>query len=905
MSMADSLRLPAIQHPLSRLGDPELISLRGYSADCSRDYKCWMPKRGIRPQYPGTESLDSAFRSQSSRSDISSVMEKRKRGGLDIPDEIPEGEEVMDNPKLPISHHKMASDHRSLSRVSHTTYSSTEAGMADQTDQLEDVIKERIQTTGAFTLKMLFKNSHPDGKPLVNRSALLEILTKFLRRHVTAKQLKDLLLRLHLSDRALISFEDFYGALRDPEPNKSNPGGSITIPQILALLRGPARSRFLESMEGLCKSDTESWISAPEFRNILNKLKLHLKDPEFEKLWKRLDVDGFGAVKQTILLKKLGLSRRTEANNERNNHVITAKAEDMKSSSGRTLSKAEEERHTSIAIEIWLKDKFREGAQSMKDEFEKLDAENSGKVKGEDFLQVLRKFDLHLRREHLGLFLSRCGLKLKKGCVQYLNFLRTFQDRSSDGITHKIISNPKHRFHFDENISCVSTLSAIEAKLTRLFQSEYLSLLQTFQFGLEISEPQFEQLLDRLPLDHRGNVQYPIFMATFDTRKGVPSLFQPVAQPAANDSDEEKGLVEQNRSDLELFRLVRSVVASRYKDLLREFEELDEKNTRRLTQEDMYRLLKSGPKRSRGLNGGHREWICIICGVALVHGDRETVPTGPRLELHPEVTRGEVRKLWSSLFTQQDGTVDFQQFIRHFGPSPKSCCFPNAKHNPPKRGDNDFMRLSKTLNCVSDILVDSLRAKVELCVSDLWTEFSEMDFSGTGFVRSEEFKEILMNLCVLLSQYECDLLAKKFDINHDGRVSYVEFLKPFLSQSQTWKHGSNMAAALQSPRETKEISTPGTLSRRIRRRLQRKHKALRRACGRLDSSDTGLLSAAELGAALQLCGVCDSQEELRSVFSTLHAHPSGLLDYRPLLIDKHRTSSHSQQTKQQLSQKSQ
>lgn len=47
--------------------------------------------------------------------------------------------------------------------------------------------------------------------------------------------------------------------------------------------------RFLESLEALCKSSnvTESWISAPEFRNILRKLKLHLKDPEFEKLWKR------------------------------------------------------------------------------------------------------------------------------------------------------------------------------------------------------------------------------------------------------------------------------------------------------------------------------------------------------------------------------------------------------------------------------------------------------------------------------------------------------------------------------------------------------------------------------------------------------------------------------------------
>lgn len=163
-------------------------------------------------------------------------------------------------------------------------------------------------------------------------------------------------------------------------------------------------------------------------------------------------------------------------------------------------------------------------------------------------------------------------------------------------------------------------------------------------------------------------------------------------------------------------------------------------------------------------------------------------------------------------------------------------------------------------------------------------------------------------------------------------VSYTEFLKPFLSQSQIWKHGSNMAAALQTPRETKEVATLETLSRKIRKKvmhclqamicvnecekftfsscvlvlqLQRKARALSKACARLDGSGTGLLSAAELGAVLQLFGVCQSQEELKSVFSTLHTHPSGHLDYRPLLMDKHRTSSHNQQTKHQLSHRSQ
>ncbi|XP_077061113.1 EF-hand calcium-binding domain-containing protein 6 isoform X2 [Siphateles boraxobius] len=886
MSTVTSVRLPFIQHPSSRLGDPDFISLRGFSTDCGRKHRYWMPQRGTRPQSPGTESMDSAFRSESSRSDRSYLMEKGKGKGLDIPEQIPEGDEVIhdqDKHRLPLFRHRAASENRSISMLSHITYSSTGPRMTDQTNQLEDEVKERVQTTGALTLKILFKNNHPDGKPLVNRPVLLEILTKFLRRPVTAKQLKGLLFRLHLSDRVLISFEEFYGALKDPDFNKSYPAGPLTIPQTLALLRGPVSRRFLESVEVFCKSDnlTENWLSAPEFRNILNKLKLHLKDPDFEKLWKRLDVDGLGAVKQTIFLKKLGMSR-IEPNNEKNYHTsINAKAEDTKAPA-RALSKAEEERHTSIAIETWLKDRFREGAQKMKTEFDQLDPENSGKVRGADFLQVLGKFGLHLKTKHLGLFLSRCGLKLKKGCVHYLNFLRSFQDRSSDGITHKIISNPKHRFHSDENLSCASSLSAIEAKLTRLFQSEYLSLLQTFQnidklnkgtiskeefraamesrFGLEISDPQFEQLLDRLPLDRHGNVEYPIFMAAFDTRKGVPSLFQAAAQPALNHDTGEEKSSEEDRSDLELSSLVKSVVANRYRDVLREFEELDEKNTRRLTQEDMYQLFK-------------------------------------RLALHPEVTRGEVRRLWSSLLTQQDGTVDFQQFVRHFGPSPKSCCYPNAKHNPPRRGDNDFMRLSKTLNCVSDILVDALRAKVELSVSDLWTEFSEMDFFGTGFVSSDEFKEILMSLCVHLSQYECDLLARKFDINHDDSVSYTEFLRPFLSQSQIWKHGSNMAAALQTPRETKETVTLETLSRRIRKKLQRKARALRKACARLDGSSTGLLSAAELGAVLQLWGVCQSQEELKSVFSTLHTHPTGRLDYRPLLMDKHRPSSHNQQTK--------
>lgn len=37
-----------------------------------------------------------------------------------------------------------------------------------------------------------------------------------------------------------------------------------------------------------------------------------------------------------------------------------------------------------------------------------------------------------------------------------------------------------------------------------------------FRFGVEITDEEFELLLDRIPLDEDGNVRYPLFMLRFD-----------------------------------------------------------------------------------------------------------------------------------------------------------------------------------------------------------------------------------------------------------------------------------------------------------------------------------------------------------------------------------------------------
>jgi len=44
-----------------------------------------------------------------------------------------------------------------------------------------------------------------------------------------------------------------------------------------------------------------------------------------------------------------------------------------------------------------------------------------------------------------------------------------------------------------------------------------------------------------------------------------------------------------------------------------------------------------------------------------------------------------------------------------------------------------------------------------------------MDPYHTGYVSRDEFRDVLMELCVHLTNHETDMIANKFDSNGDGR----------------------------------------------------------------------------------------------------------------------------------------
>ncbi|KAJ8023054.1 EF-hand calcium-binding domain-containing protein 6 [Holothuria leucospilota] len=896
--------LPEIPHPLSRLGNPDKLNVRGLSSSHGRPFS--------NPTKPGEIPFSNITPrvSKSSSGRHASATERKSLPRIPQPfQSIPEGVEVVhteDNKaKLPVFGARADLASRAESRISMVSRSQSRPSTQSrlEVDELEMMMRERIRKN-YFELRKLFLANDPEGRGNVSRDALARIVISFLGKFVSLKQFNMLMSRLHLGERQVISLEEFYAAFRKQEKdgmpewmdpvNRENDKVTMTASQVHLQLKDKAKQRFVD-LAGLIPQINPGGsgrILKPEFRNTLNKLLFFMDDNEFEKLWARYDQSGYGVVNGEQLLNKLGISLREGSvqPGKRSAEAIRSPTGSPreKQSPRRSLKKSDVERTKSLDVERWLKDKFRIGCKNMKKEFELLDEERKGTVPADKFLFVLDKFGLKLEGKQLDGFLARCNMTMRPGGkVSYREFLHRFQDRSTEGMPNKILADPSHRYNNAEGkeMDEQASISAIEATLINMFQSDYLGLLGVFQqldkigervitkeqfraaiesrFNLNLSDIEFEQFLDSVPLDVEGNVKYQDFMSQFDA-KPAPSLFDarshynPTRPDDLMADDEPMDFQEfkKTRTTAEVLEIMKQTVLGRAAELQECFHELDESNSGKLSQETMYQLLR-------------------------------------RLNIKPEISRGEIRRVWSTFIVTNTGHLRFQEFIRFFGYSVRSAAFPNAKLSPPKRGDSDFLIRSRKLNCAADMLEDNLRSKVDYRWDDLRKEFLELDRFGTGFISQEEFREVLTELCVHLNYYELDMLCKKFDTNNDGRVSYVEFLKPFAARKQTFKYGNNMLGLLTHPQSEIPIAPIvdephkglNGLTARLRQKLVGDWRNLRRAFKKVDPQNTGYLSLPEFRQVLSLCNLLLTEEEVYHVMSEFDEKMDGKISYKKFLSE--------------------
>lgn len=912
MGQKMGVSLPQIEHPLSRMGNPTNMDIRGVSRSGDRP----LSHPSGRPLanenvYSGRKSVSAHGRD--------SRLGSRQMMQAPLPiDSIPEGVEVMygdpAKTRLPVFGSRAdvgsrmdngAPPSRMSSRLSQV---STQARL--EIDEIETMLKQRIKGS-YYEIKKKFKDNDPEQKGNVSREAFYRILMTILNRNVSQNVFNRLMDRLGFKDKQIINYSEFFAYFHEAQAQNDYPRwmdpvqrmwpdkAIMTSSQVHAQLKEKVRQKFLDIADLIPQMNPGGTgrILKPEFKQMLNKLMFYMEDTEFEKLWKKYDPNNSGTVNGAQFLNALGIQMENGEERQASPQLISGP------SSNRTPRKKEIERKQSLDIERWLKNKFREGCHQMQEAFEAKDPTNSGVVSFDVFLEVLAQYHLKLEKKLLAAFLSRCAVQARRDGVPYRDFLHRFQDRSEVGMTHNILTNTKHRVNDrPASPSQVSTMSGIEVQLMNMFQRDFLALLGTFKsidklglnvisqeefraaiesrFNFHLQDDQFDAFVDRLPLDEDGNIKYADFMQQFDTKGKAKSLFEkqpgvdlsgppkvpsPILEVSPPEVDEgvDRLVVDEpvfadyaqvRRSPQELFKVIKDLMNRRFQDIERVFYELDEINSERLSQEMMFQLLK-------------------------------------RFDIRPEVSRGEIRDLWKTFITNTDKTLDYNEFVRHFGFSKKSASFPNAKMNPPKRGDADFMIRSRKLNCAADMLEDSLRSKVDYMWEDLRKEFVEMDPYGTGFISREEFKDVLTELCVHLSEFEINKLSDKFDLKRDGRVSYIEFLKPFALRKQIWRHGNNMLSLLAHPQpelpihdivEPPQKGLHGITSK-LRQKLAGDWKNLRRAFRKLDTRNEGYLSVPEFRSVLKLANVILDEDEVYHVLTQFDHNMSGKIPYEKFI----------------------
>ncbi|RTG88990.1 uncharacterized protein DC041_0007723 [Schistosoma bovis] len=534
-----------------------------------------------------------------------------------------------------------------------------------------------------------------------------------------------------------------------------------------------------------------------------------------------------------------------------------------------------------------------------------------GYTNSDIFLETLKYLKLtKLEKIQLGSFFTRYGLTItNKGLLPYAELFRRFQDRSEAGVLHQMLTYTlmtRKGSTGEQNENIIQ----LEHELIRKFHRDFLTLLNTFSpenfriilfnhFGYEFTKESFNEFLNLLPLDLNGNVKYAEFMRQFNLKSETcePGLNYQCQTDNSNlsstvisnntNNDKQQLLTEQaeckpdneiqessvnpipprQRTVKELEQIIREALKAKTHEIENKFYELDQYNSGRLTQEQLYHLLKVS-------------------------------------NIRPEITRGEIRRLWPEFFVDQKHCLSFHEFMRHFLYRKSEAAYPNAKFVPPRLGDADLMPCSNKLNGVTCLIKDSLRAKIDFMFDRLYKEFIEMDPKGTGFITPKQLNDILIELCLQVSDREIDDLIEKFDIHKDGKISYLALLQPFirnrLLKSDLLHNKSvihNLANRILGVEEVNKLkSSLLPILNEVRPKVpvsQLNWSKMRRSMQKADKTNCGRLDAPIFRELYQHgTGIRLTDEQVYQLLTTLDPDISGTLPYKRLLEDTQPIFSH-------------
>lgn len=642
--------------------------------------------------------------------------------------------------------------------------------------------------------------------------------------------------------------------------------------------------------------DGNGIVSKKELRKVLYKYQIPLSKEEFKKLWNKYDTDGNGYVDHKEFLAKLGgelvpgdVHGPSTLIAEQSQHVLESmhrNQQDMHMAA--TWNQAQAASFLSaLEVEQQLKDRFRDGYESLRKAFETVDTNRDGYISRRELQKVLFDFHYFLDDVQLNILLDRCGLS-HKNKLSYEKFLSAFQDSRHSGYGRVTLDTPGKVatpvvFERHDSLTPEAAINRLRSKISEnpetiqrafaAFDREGMGLISKEDlhqiinaFCFVMSNKQFQALMKKVNVSEEGLISYEEFFKSFQksdaeaSRKWLENLY-PTPDKRQRTADyvtkRARGM-----TDAEVEKKVREIVVARFYSLAKAFTDEDPHHTGTISGMALHEILNE-------------------------HAFR--------------MTSDQFSHIWNRLPKTSEGRVDYRDFLKIF--STRTDVARPASTTPPQSRDRRASYEPAVSPVRSPVRIPSpefltpppsasdVEKKIKEAICRRWQHiqksFRNIDSENKGIVNFEQLKDILWKHDIELTPNELLSLWKKHSSEENGGVVYKDFMRHFVLNLKSQDGNSLARPKLQSSRMP---TSPGLMSERlielmatIRASIRRDWKEMRRAFRSLDKRGSGSCSLLEFRQIMRKFKIELNEEEFFHLFSFYDKNITGRISYNDFL----------------------
>ncbi|KAK3564762.1 hypothetical protein QTP86_025272 [Hemibagrus guttatus] len=699
----------------------------------------------------------------------------------------------------------------------------------DCLNQLEERIKEHHKDV-LTAFRLMDRNR--DG--LVNYSDF-RVLFDSLGFVTKEKEYQRLLELLGFKPGSTLNYAEFYSRIRSDRKIGTNLITSMTADQLLdraceqvhAYLVATAHTRGSELSKAFNQygEDSESKITKNDLRCILYKYYLPITPREFEKIWARYDDDGKGYITPTEFLNKLNITPhestqcpvgktiyRTTSQNlltgaELNNlnlgldvcklsyhdflNRIAGPKVSCRSGMASPVSPSVISSVSGDSVENLSPDRALQRVRelvtnsldTLPKAFTTFDKSRNGKIAQTEFRRVLDHFCIKLSDVQFRHLLAKLSVKDEESKVDWKQFLHVFNlhnQETSEEWLEKInkvrFPNQTHLLPIGDVLGRIQeVVSARIYTITKeMMDLDYagVNMISKVNFRnicdhhfMRLTDEQFEALWKMLPTNTFGNLDYREFLKKFSREpgdrgntRGSPSP-SPECSPVAVPQCPKTAPCNLGRSK------------SFSPDQLRPSSSVCGQSTvsTLLNSEAVERRLRSQIRSCwREVQRKCREADTVSSGEIDVE-----IFLGILEDFHISLTHAQFEQLSDKYNIRSKECLSYPEFLQHFVLTlkPQANTFSRRRklHIPSTMSSGP---LSK--RCIETLL--RLCPSVQLSWRTLKQAFNSCDKKRTGKISLQDFRKVLRQYDINLSEEDVFHLTSCFDKNISGQISYNEFL---------------------------------------------------------------------------------------------------------------------------------